>query len=157
MKHQTVDFNDNQFLQSASLPYKDASLDGYTSLHFQTLYSCHQLLHSLCHNHHAIRKGKSKFWLSQKLVQKHVNAKPDMSIKYIKSHNLSPPHTCMRMCTTHPPARTHAHTHSHKDVLICTLHCTLLSSSFRWCLATIKPSTDFSSATHPPRLFYRTS
>jgi hypothetical protein len=36
MKHQTVDFSDNQFLQCVSLPYKDVSLDGCTSLHSQT-------------------------------------------------------------------------------------------------------------------------
>jgi hypothetical protein len=58
MKHQTVDFKDNQFLQSVSLPYKGASLDGCTSLHFQTLCSYHQLLHSLYHNHHATKKVK---------------------------------------------------------------------------------------------------
>ena len=36
MKHQTVDFDENQSLQNVSLPYKASSLDGYTSLHSQT-------------------------------------------------------------------------------------------------------------------------
>jgi len=36
MQHRTVDISENQSLQNVCLPYKDASLDGYTSLHSQT-------------------------------------------------------------------------------------------------------------------------
>jgi len=36
IQHETSDFSENQSLQNVPLPYIDASLDGYTSLHSQT-------------------------------------------------------------------------------------------------------------------------